>query len=450
MSKLMMLAALSKPNQIALGTGAFFDGSGDGLDITIPAVNTGNCTIEGYIMLTALTASNSGYFSIGAGSSGDNLDGQILTGNPSGLYVERYTGVAVGGNKAISLNRLYHFALTKNGSTFTYYVDGTLINTFTQATSLIATTFSIGRMIAQTNCVIGLLKDVRLYNAVIYSANFTPPAFGHKTADPFAANLIFEVQAQGTPGATTFTDTGPSARAVTRTGNVVIANIPRWVETDKAIYFATVGNDLRVTIPAIGTSDCTFEGYTYPISGGHHVQANWSKLFNLGATNGQGAVSLSTILNENPTRILAEIWNPTTNGIVTTSAMPNNSWTHWALCKVGNVWTLYFNGQPQGTLTLAFNITQTLMRIGNGTTAFTTETYNGYQKDFRVYNTAKYTGAFTPPARGVSDVSALRANLLLELLFNDPAPGSTFTDTSGNNRTVTRLGSPTVHYSPGL
>ena len=80
-----------------------------------------------------------------------------------------------------------------------------------------------------------------------------------------------------------------------------------------------------------------------------------------------------------------------TNNLVVADA-----WNHVALTRNGNVWTIWFNGVSQGSLTLSITMSSTVA-WGLGT-AGTLGAWVGYFDDFRVtVGDARYTANFTAP-----------------------------------------------------
>jgi hypothetical protein len=126
-------------------------------------------------------------------------------------YFELFTG----GNTA-SLNAWHHFAVVRNGNTFTAYIDGISHST---ATSSISIGPSVGKMvigsISSTGHVdgfTGYISNFRFVNGTaVYTSNFTPPT------SPLTAIPNTQVLIQG------LVDRGPNAFTVTNNGGVTLS-----------------------------------------------------------------------------------------------------------------------------------------------------------------------------------------------------------------------------------
>jgi hypothetical protein len=126
-------------------------------------------------------------------------------------YFELFTG----GNTA-SLNAWHHFAVVRNGNTFTAYIDGISHST---ATSSISIGPSVGKMVigsfSSTGAVdsfTGYISNFRLVNGTaVYTSNFTPPT------TPLTAIPNTQVLIQG------LVDRGPNAFTLTNNGGVTLS-----------------------------------------------------------------------------------------------------------------------------------------------------------------------------------------------------------------------------------
>jgi len=166
------------------GTGSMaFDGSGDWL--ISPAsqdldVSSGNWTIEGWFYPTTYSSSNNVLFYLGS-SSGNKL--VVATIGTSGyLYYLLDGGITITSTSAGSLNAWSHFALVRNGSTTTLYLNGTSIGTTTSTPTASNKSLSMGAD-AGGATYIGYIDEFRITKGIArYTANFTPPtaAFPNK------------------------------------------------------------------------------------------------------------------------------------------------------------------------------------------------------------------------------------------------------------------------------
>ena len=108
----------------------------------------------------------------------------------AGFYVRQFGGVVQGycfeGNNnigvvatgAISVERWYHIAYVRSGSTFTMYLDGTstVKNVITTAILMQVGIYNIGSAYTDVYHYNGYLSNLRIVNGTaIYTSNFTPP-----------------------------------------------------------------------------------------------------------------------------------------------------------------------------------------------------------------------------------------------------------------------------------
>ena len=171
---------------VKYGTGSMaFDGTTDYLNIRNTPVSTvfgtGSWTIEGWCYSTAI---NSAYKTLYA----NGYPVQIYQRNSTiEVYISSSAGSAVyiisaltGPVSGITINTWAHFALVKNGSTYTVYINGVA---GTAATSATAIPFSssvnagMGDLVEFGSLAFtGYIDDFRITNGVArYTANFTPP-----------------------------------------------------------------------------------------------------------------------------------------------------------------------------------------------------------------------------------------------------------------------------------
>jgi hypothetical protein len=140
-------------------------------------------------------------------------------------------------------------------------------------------------------------------------------------------------------------------------------------------------------------------------------------------------------------------------GLMTAATLPLNQWVHVAWVRVSGVNTLYINGVASATASISGTLSST-GGVTVGKTGSSGSTYNYFQgsvSNFRVNNTALYTGNFIPPTSALTAVSGTQ---LLTL------QNATIIDNSTNAFTITNTGSvatvvsypfnlnKTIDYSP--
>ena len=168
------------------GTGSLkFDGTGDWLSIAhqdILNFGSSNFTIECWVYPVSNSAVQSIYY-----KSESDSTGIILALNNIGAgKVNFYSGngsiwyVAIDSSSTISLNTWTHLAATRNGSTWTIWINGTSSGTATSSTNPSSTTelAKVGRFRTANPFVFdGYIDDLRITKGVArYTAAFTPPS----------------------------------------------------------------------------------------------------------------------------------------------------------------------------------------------------------------------------------------------------------------------------------
>lgn len=188
--------------------------------LTIPAnsvltLGTNNHTIEFWMYQTSRNtyavsfsygntsyfATNNYYMDVGENGLG------FVVGNGSGNWA-----INVNGGAARSLNTWHHYAIVRNGTTFTLYINGTSVGSATSSTNITAQgdVFRIGN--TTTYPINGYISNFRFVNGTaVYTSNFTPPT------SPLTAIPNTQILLQG------LTDRSPNAFTVTNNGGVTLS-----------------------------------------------------------------------------------------------------------------------------------------------------------------------------------------------------------------------------------
>ncbi len=171
------------------GTGSFyFDGTGDYLQIAATRnlnLSSGDWTVECWWNPSANVAQNIVMVNYNAGTDG-YAHARISTSvSPNKFYaLSSSTGTSwlnTTGGGSWSINNWYHLAFVRNGSTFTLFVNGTSVLSYTSSSTLFAANgiSEVGRTSSsagQFYYVNGYIDDLRITKGVArYTANFIPP-----------------------------------------------------------------------------------------------------------------------------------------------------------------------------------------------------------------------------------------------------------------------------------
>ena len=389
------------------GYSYFFDGSGDYLEIddgTWLTLGNGNFCFETWIYNTA-TSGGSQYI-FGQGNS---------SGHANSISAEMYInsnrtltgGIYVGSQKyatstgTIPTNTWTHVALVRNGANIQLYINGTKDGENTSAGTDSAndqsTHFSIGRGGEYNGLYFtGHITDFRFVKgSSVHTGNFTAPT------ERLTAITNTELLTCHLPY---ITDGSTNNQTVAINGNTKATPFAPFDAQQYAL--AAHGGSLHsdgsgdyLVVDAssdfdLGTSDFTIEGWVYPTSYGN---ANFLV--------GQNYFSSIVQINSGKLQFYS---SPASAYIITAATdIPLNAWTHWAVVRNGNAWTIYLNGKSDATATNAadagFDSTNPLhiMRWNNSN-----GTMAGNVADLRfVKGTAVYTSNFTPPAAPLSAIT---------------------------------------------
>jgi hypothetical protein len=266
------------------------------------------------------------------------------------------------------------------------------------------------------------LSNLRIVKGTaVYTSAFTPP-----TAPLTAITNTVLLTCQSNR----FIDNSTNAYALTVTGTPSVQRFspfnptaPYAAGTDGGSgFFDGSGDYIRVASNtnaalSLGTSDFTYEAWVYPtafVSGssviGVQTQTNGS------ATNGFALY----LTNTGAPGVLAAASSGSYAVNFTGTAIPLNAWTHLAVTRSGNTFTLWRNGVSDGTATSSVTITQdSTSAYGGWNTGGSPQTgqgHNGYIVDRLTKSGALYSTTFTPPsAPFTTTVSAGTVSLLCSM-----------------------------------
>jgi hypothetical protein len=209
------------PKTITIQSLSAFFNNGPTTCLTIPAnsavtLGTNNHTIEfwmyqvshgqydvpfAYGKMSPQTATTNYYMNCGSGAFG------VVVGNGAGGWAVQIAGATR------SLNTWHHYAVVRNGNTFTVYDNGTSVGSVTASINIPAQgdVFRVGSD-GQDGVLNGYITNFRVVNGTaVYTSNFTPPT------SPLTAIPNTQILIQG------LVDRSPNAFTVTNNGGVVLS-----------------------------------------------------------------------------------------------------------------------------------------------------------------------------------------------------------------------------------
>jgi hypothetical protein len=210
---------------------------------------------------------------------------------------------------------------------------------------------------------------------------------GTKSDDPNYSSVSLLLNGNGTNGSTTFTDSSSYGHTVTPNGNAQISTVQSKFG-GASMYFDGSGDYLVLPDDqnsfSFGTSDFTLECWIYPTG---------SVIGNLFSQRGSGM----SWRYENSQSVRFFYGNGLGGFSTSNSSVPLNTWSHVALTRNGNTFTIWVNGQSSATNTITASMDYAIPRIGTSIT-YPAEAFQGYIDDFRITKgVARYASNFTPP-----------------------------------------------------
>ena len=358
------------------------------------ATGAGNWTVECWFYPRSVTGAQCIFWKGGTSGSVNPSYAFFLSG-AGGQFIVGDGGVGgavvnfAGGTFAI--NTWYHFALVRNGTTFTAWINGVSISPLTAIFTMSNTgnnTLTIGSSVADgsTRYFNGLITNFRIVKGTaVYTASFVPLL---PITNLFATSLLLLVKSD----ANKIVDSSIN--------NTVVNNV------NTATFSATVPLVTSAVAPlSFLYNDFTVEAWIY--------------------LNAYGATATGII--ETRTGVVAQPWafglsgtsldfywgTGSTTRVTSSMRVPSGQWTHVAATRLNGVVNLYINGfQDINYVNAGVVMTQSsdTVWIGNyrdgAATGQNTYSANVYISNLRTVNgTAVYTANFTPQTTNLSNIA---------------------------------------------
>ena len=395
------------------GYSAYFDGSGDYL--TIPSstdfnFGTNAFTVEWWQYWDG--DNGNGYATLYSNNYTSASGVVIQTDNNVNKYITYLngTGTTITESTAASANQWYHYALVRNGNTFTFYRNGIAAGTATLSVGIGSSAIqSIG---ARTNGILPIsasyIRDFRIVKGTaVYTTDFTPPA------EPLTAISGTSLLVCSLPY---ITDASASNHTITANGNTSTERFGPYdyISYSAADHGSSVsldGSGDKLTIPAdselaADNGDFTFETWIYPTA-----FTSYDMIASMGTQS--SAFNYTLFVHNTSQHLMFEAGDGNWSSTQYTSSVDDgivklNQWQHIAVVYDSGNLTIYRNGK------IAIYQASAATADGHsGTFALgdwmNTSSYpvTGYIADARIVQSAVYSNntAFTPPTAPLSAIT---------------------------------------------
>lgn len=445
------------------GSSGYFDGSSY---LTAPfddqfVFGTGDFTVEGWIYWNQ--ASQGPLIAAGAGFNGPG-PWHVWALNPradqSLVYWSRINEQAEAGMFYIecpysfSTNKWYHVAASRFKGTTRVFVNGTEIGSAPDDTDYSVVGGSNDNSIHIGYWFTGLgyqyhngyIDEIRVTKGVaVYTKNFAPPIAppdpivrqGEVSSVPASLLLRFE----GENNSTSFKDSSVNALTLTANGNAKIS-------TEQSKWGGSSGYFDGNSSVALGATGATLHGSAEDFTIECWV---WPEQFSISSTTIFGTRPVAPF--EDNCLILAldasgqPFVHTNATVLLTGGSVAAQQWTHLALTRQGNIFSLFANGVLLNQATVSFVLASSETALLGWEPRGERGKFYGYIDDFRIVKgLALYTENFTLPTAPVAAVvrppEGEPASLLLH--FDGPSGSTNFKDSSPNALTVMQNGTAQI------
>ena len=360
----------------------------------------------------------------------NNLDFRVFVYDSGGSAVVSQTGVG-----SFSLNQWTHVALTWDGSSYRFFVDGSLIFTTSSSTAPNPATSKnviIGHN-TNTHYFPGYISNVRITvdNGAQYTADFAPPT------EPLTAITGTQLL---TCQNSVFQDNSGNAHAITVNGNPQASNNLPFGE--RSVYFDGTGDYLNTSSGSGAfefSGDFTIEAWVQ--TSVYSTDTAWRRIW----SNGADSSTSIQLLFPNASSLAVR---SNSNLITGSTVVADGSWHHVAVTREGSSLKLFVDGTQDGstvTTSQVFNYSDTFVigryYSGNGH-------FNGNISNARVVKgTAVYTADFTVPTEPLTAITNTSLLTCQDAVFQDNSGNAHAITVNGNAEASTNIPfAPTITY----
>jgi hypothetical protein len=328
------------------------------------------------------------------------LRGQITVGGTSPVNILS--------SVAHSLNVWHHAAFTRQGNTYTLWLDGVSVGTASNSSTVDTSTRNIvvGADSAGQGAFNGSIDDLRITIGVArYTSPFAVPAGPFPTSltgtdgDPYFNSVSLLMHMNGPNASTIFYDV--KGQTITRTGTPTISNAQSKFNGTSGLFNGST--DYLVTPSnagyGFGTGDFTMECFAYV-----NTAKSGTAIMDMRASGGGSGQVKPTI--QFSTNTFTYFTNGTAR-ISTASTITTGVWYHIAVSRVAGTTYMFLDGVLQGTYVDANNYGTTgdMVIAGVGDSrGLSSGLFPGYLAELRITKgVGRYTSNFSVPTAAYPD-----------------------------------------------
>ena len=214
-------------------------------------------------------------------------------------------------------------------------------------------------------------------------------------SDPYFSSVSLLLHFDGANNSTSFPDSSPVGHATTAGGDVFISTAQSKFGGASA-YFDGTGDGVEISDDAslaFGGDDFTIEAWVYPLNA-----SGVNTIFGQRTYGSETQLALVFYVLSGTTHMVVSSngssWAINFSGSL---SVPNNQWSHIAMVRHGNEWTIYVDGQVSQTTTSSISVYDSTADARAGK-SLSGQDFYGYIDELRITKgVARYTAAFTPP-----------------------------------------------------
>jgi hypothetical protein len=374
------------------------------------AMGSGDWTLEFWVCFNAVNNGTIKYlFDWRTGSDTSNSFLAQESNNSWTYWNASGSGISSGlTSSTFSVGTWHHVALSRNGSTLRFFVDGTNVGSPTDSTTYDSSTITIGNRYTGSYGLDGYISNVRIVKGTaLYTSAFTPPT------DPLTAITNTELL---TCQSNRFVDESTNNSTITLGGTPKVTPFSPFKNSDARDITTDGGSGYFNSSASLSVPDST----VFYLGAADFTIESWVNIQDFGSDSTVAVVSQwengnrAWVLYVGPTNINFSYSTDLSNYNNNSASVTNNKneWIHVAVTRSGNTLRIFKNGAVVLTTSITATISDS-SKIVQLNTATNYGEGDVYISNLRVVNgTAVYTSAFTPPT------SPLTAVTNTELLLN--------------------------------